>query len=90
MTYLLAGAVVLSLLTLVACTSFVINIEARPQDDDPGAAVAVNIQTTDPFNLLGSQNVHSADKTARGDATSAGDSASQSATAVPSVTVPAP
>ena len=75
MTYLL----VFSMLTLSACTV----IYVAP--GDKGA----NIQTTEPINVLGSQNATSADKSAEGDATSA-DQHEQKAVTVPTVVLPLP
>ena len=80
MTYVLMAAIILASCVLVACTVFYIHPGEGP----------TNIQTTEPINVLGSQNVTSADKAARGDATS-GDTHGQTAsttTTVPVTTVP--
>lgn len=56
MTYLLAGSVFLASLVLVACSVIYIT---------PGSDQPVNIQSTDPVNILGSQNVTSSDRASK-------------------------
>lgn len=78
MTYLLAGTVFVAAIVLAACS--LIYVESTGQQP-------VNIQTTDPTNVLGSQNVTSADRASRGSAH--GDiTTDATADSVPTVTVP--
>ncbi len=84
MTYMVIAALVLSTALLVACTQ--VFISAEPSQ--PGEIVpSINVQTTDSVNVMGSQNVSSQDKEARGDAIDRG-STKQTADATPTVTVP--
>lgn len=78
MTYMLAAVVVIASIILVACS--VIYVESAGEQP-------LNIQTTDPTNVLGSQNVTSADRAARGSAH--GDiKTDATADSVPTVTIP--
>ena len=74
MTYLIMGM----MLILTGCTlTYISSVEP------------VNYQSTDPWNIMGSQNVTSLDKSAEGDAASSGQT-SQEAAATPSVQVTVP
>lgn len=78
MTYLLAGTVILASLVLVACSVIYIT---------PGGDQPVNIQTTDPINIMGSQNVTSSDRASKAGADGDVDT-NQTSEATPTVTIP--
>lgn len=71
MTWVFAAALI-AFLAIAGCTVITIKLGSQP----------VNIQTTDSTNVLGSQNVTSAPRSAKGDAGGAADTDSTAVTPV--------